>query len=368
MESAENREKFSQPNQSAVSSPHLSKVEIIKLLNESIDRLKLAIEKINESGENLPSSNSINTLIDATKELAPPPPAPVVETTSAKEKSGSTPVKVKPNPTSAPVVKTPANQTNANIPVEVKLDPTPASKPPTAAKTNSIANQRENRALVITGIIATALALSAIVWLWLPQRKNIVPSVSEPATTQIVRSNPEVSPEPTTTGIAKSDRISEPTTTETPIFNPEANPDLLETPTEEIETPIEIPIPQDLTSPGRVENLKVDTIEPELTFTPEQTLIASLQTKLSQLTSNYDSDLFNNVRVDLPTSSLIVGVTDNWYELDESHQDKFVNKILQRSRQLYFNKLEFKDPTGTLVARNPVIGDRAIILQSKKEQ
>ena len=123
MESAENREKFSQPNQSAVSSPHLSKVEIIKLLNESIDRLKLAIEKINESGENLPSSNSINTLIDATKELAPPPPAPVVETTSAKEKSGSTPVKVKPNPTSAPVVKTPANQTNANIPVEVKLRP-----------------------------------------------------------------------------------------------------------------------------------------------------------------------------------------------------------------------------------------------------
>ncbi|MGL6339425.1 MAG: hypothetical protein ACRC80_09830, partial [Waterburya sp.] len=102
------------------------------------------------------------------------------------------------------------------------------------------------------------------------------------------------------------------------------------------------------------------------TFTPEQTLVAALQGKIADLINKDEADIVNFIKVDLPTSSLVVEIKDNWYELNESRQNKLANEILQRSRKLNFSKLELKDSQGTLVARNPVIGEQIIILQSNK--
>ena len=138
------------------------------------------------------------------------------------------------------------------------------------------------------------------------------------------------------------------------------------TPIEETEVPELVAIPQDLTSPGRVKNLQIETIEPEITFTPEQSLVAALQSKLAAIVEDYDSNIFTKINVDLAEKNLNIEVTDDWYTLGESRQAKLANKILQRSRQLDFSKLQIEDPTGILVARNPVVGDRIIILQSSK--
>ncbi|MCC0176412.1 hypothetical protein I4641_05400 [Waterburya agarophytonicola K14] len=73
MESAENREKSPPANQPEESndSRSLSKTETIKLLNESIDRLESTIKDISQNSvKDLPSSDSINTLLNTTQELA----------------------------------------------------------------------------------------------------------------------------------------------------------------------------------------------------------------------------------------------------------------------------------------------------------
>ena len=136
----------------------------------------------------------------------------------------------------------------------------------------------------------------------------------------------------------------------------------------DVETPIEITIPPNLESPGKAKNLKIVTIEPKLSFTPEQTLIANLRTKVAQLSQDYPAELVDSIEVDLTHNSLFVKVTDRWYELDESDQNTISNEMLQRSRQYNFQQLKLLDSSGILVARNPVIGREIVILEREQPQ
>ncbi|MDJ0593697.1 MAG: hypothetical protein QNJ72_27570 [Pleurocapsa sp. MO_226.B13] len=485
MESAENREQTPKANQQQESSESqsLSKIETIRLLNESIDRLEATIRDLSEnSTQSLPSSSSINTLLDATQKLAdsvavspPASPASVIEAT--------------------PSEATPAEEANPPGSPEPQPPEPPVNSDQKAITTITKSEKKENRVSIAIVVIAIAIAIVAVVWLWLPQPENKTPLISKPEVTEVAEpttsdiTSPEVVEEPEVTEVAEpttSDitspevteepeepEITEPTTsditspevteepevtkvteepevtevteepevtkvteepevtevTEEPevtevaepttsdITSPEepkpttsdiTSPEVAEEPevtevtepttsditspeepeTTEVAEPIvgentpptkesinsepetsaEIPIPQELKSSGKTKNLKIEKINPELTLTPEQNLIAALQTKMTELTSSYDPDLYNSIRVDLANSSLLIEVTDNWYELEESRQDKLVNEILQRSRKLNFDKLQLLDSTGTVVARNPAVGDRAIIVQSQKVQ
>ncbi|MGL4884686.1 MAG: hypothetical protein ACRC8K_27060, partial [Waterburya sp.] len=240
-----------------------------------------------------------------------------------------------------------------------------------------------NLGLIITGIIALVIAIAAIIWFWLqPEEINIA---SSPPATEIITNNEtnpktEVVNPPAINPEAKTEN-PKPEVVNPPAINPETNTDnpkpdkivvknppaTLETTDSEADAPTTISIPPDLTSPGRAKNLKIVTIEPELTFTPEQTLVAALQGKIADLINKDEADIVNFIKVDLPTSSLVVEMKDNWYELNESRQNKLANEILQRSRKLNFSKLELKDSQGTLVARNPVVGEQIIILQGNKD-
>ncbi len=341
MESSENREqqlKANQPTEKSNNSPPLSKVETLKLLNESIDKLEKTIKGISESSNNdLPSSASIKDLVNTTQELA---------NTVAP---GDTKPKSQPIAKEAPARKT-------NLPTaDKKLESTPSS-PKTPVSTVQ-AKKQEKFGLIAIGVFVIAMAIVAIFWLWLPQRQARLASITQPEPQEI---------------IADSNTVSIPETIDTPetepvdiVPNSTPQPETISEPESPTET--EIAIPSELTSPGRVKNLKMVTIEPELTFTPEQTLIAALQTKITKISQDYNRDIVDSIKVDLPQSSLLLKVTDNWYKLNESEQSKIANEILERSRKLQFNKLELQDPTGTLVARNPVIGNQIIILESDKQ-
>ena len=78
MESAENQPKSSiEPEKTR----DFSRIETIELLNDSIDRLEQTIKNISQDSAKLPSSDSINSLLTTTKELAntvAPSPEPVV--------------------------------------------------------------------------------------------------------------------------------------------------------------------------------------------------------------------------------------------------------------------------------------------------
>ncbi len=339
MESSENREqqiKANQPTEKSNNSPPLSKVETLKLLNESIDKLEETIKGISESPNNDLPSASINDLVKTIQELSNIAPA---NTT----------------PKSQPIVKqAPAKKTKLPI-ADKKLESTPSS-PKTQVSTVK-AKKQEKFGLIAIGVFAIAMAVVVVFWLWLPQRQARLAAIPQPESQEV---------------IADGNTLSVPETINTPetepvdiVPNSTPQPETIS----EVEslTEAEIAIPSELTSPGRAKNLKMVTIEPELTFTPEQTLIAALQTKIAKISQDYSPDIVNSIKVDLPQSSLLVKVTDNWYELNESGQSKIANEILERSRKLQFNKLELQDPTGTLVARNPVIGNQIIILESDKQ-
>lgn len=347
MESAENR-KQPMPNNDV-----LSKIETLKLLNDSIDRLEQTIERISQDSATVPF-DSIKTLIATTQELA----------------DAVTPVA----PVAPPVPESPLPEAKIEpAPIQTKSAPPKETTPP-ANKIEQLttvkAQKKKSLILITICVTAIAIAIVAVFQIWLPKQQPVI-SASEAIAP---------APEPTITETipnlnSKIDRALEtPLLEPTQLADPQSDiepvvvdlPSAAE-PTVESETTAET-IPPDLESPGRTKNLKIVAIEPKISFTPEQTLIAALQSKVANLTQDYPSEAIALVRVDIPQSSLAVEVTDSWYELGESEQTKLANEMLKRSRLLGFTKLELKDAEGTLVARNPVIGEEIVILQNSKNE
>ena len=346
MESAENQPRSSsQPEKIG----DLSKIKTIELLNDSIDRLEQTIKNISQDSAKLPSSDSINSLISTTKELldtVTPAPEPVVTTTAPPVET------IAPEP----VVTTPT-PVETTAPTQTKADTKPKSSEP---KPKIVQKRRQkNLVSIILGVTAIATAIVAVFWLWLPDQQATTsitePVVSEP-TTEIVTNLNDT--EPT---VNLSEPLTEDNITVEEVEDLSVESDIAS------EGIVEAPIPQVLESPAKAKNLKVVEIEPKVIFTPEQTLVAALPTRISQAIKDY-TDFLEAIEVNLPQNRLVVEITDDWYSLDESRQDKLANQMLERSRQLDFNKLELKDSTGTLVARSPVIGDRIIILESSKDK
>ncbi|BAZ43289.1 hypothetical protein NIES4102_02890 [Chondrocystis sp. NIES-4102] len=444
MESAENHEQQSQANEPQPDQDvGLSRIETIKLLNDSIDRLEATIKGIesNEFNE-LPSSESIDKLVSTTQKLADTvTPPPVIEPEPIVSEIPTTVVTTEPIPSpvidSEPIVsEIPTTViTTEPIPSPVKqTSSTTGNKPPTIKELKqqqAIANKKKLKKIVsmVLGGITVASAIAALIWFGLQPKEidtvslppeaeiivnkptNTIPKVPEVVNSPVISnpvpevvnppviSNPVpevvnppviINPVPEVVNppvisnpvpeVVNPPVISNPVPEVPPVLNsPTKDSDqiVIKTPAptsnigdqdSEVDAPTAIAIPPDLKSPGRAKNLKIVTIEPELTFTPEQTLVASLQGKIAELISNDEANIVNFIKVDFPNNSLIVSVTDNWYELNQSRQNKFANEILQRSRKLNFSKLEVQDDQGSLVARNPVIGDQIIIVQSNKNE
>ena len=351
MESAENQEQLTQrnlPQQGSSDSSTLSKGETLKLLNDSIDRLEETIKGISEnSAGGLPSSDSINDLLVTTQELAETV-APVP--TAVEEVQPDDNVDTIAKPKSEQPLTNDSNISNPSS--EKKVDASGANQ--TDVKRQK---PKQNKIVMISlGLLAIAMIIVAVLWIWLPKYQVGLDSINQIPTIE------NISESKTNT---VSEVITTPQSNVTDIA-PENIPGIEET-IADSESPVEIAIPQDLTAPGRARNLKIVTIEPELTFTPEQNLVAALQTKIANITAGYTTDFIDLIKVNLGEDSILVEVNDNWYQLNQSRRNKVSNAILERSRQLKFNHLKFQDSTGALVARNPVVGKNIIILTSLKE-
>jgi hypothetical protein len=104
---------------------------------------------------------------------------------------------------------------------------------------------------------------------------------------------------------------------------------------------------------------------PVVKLTPEQALIADVQSQVSGIADRYGKGLSQAVQPNFVGSRLRLRLADDWYDLKPSQQDALAQEVLQRSRALDFSQLEILDRQQHLLARNPVIGDQVIILQRK---
>ncbi|MEH1786484.1 hypothetical protein [Nostoc sp.] len=130
-------------------------------------------------------------------------------------------------------------------------------------------------------------------------------------------------------------------------------------PPEEITPPPELktePEPEPISTP-------TPTPTPTIELTPEQALIAAIENQVAEISDRIASGLIKSIQANFRTSNLTVKISDDWYTLKESQQDKLAAEILQRSQELDFTHLEIIDSQNRLIARNPVVGTEIVIFK-----
>ncbi len=175
--------------------------------------------------------------------------------------------------------------------------------------------------------------------------------------------------------------FGKPTEVATVPTTPEAPPATITTPAEETPPPVaeEVPLPTpqpEETPPPIAEEVPPQVEEsplpepeptppltPERVLTPEQTLLAAIENQVAEISDRYAAELIQSIRANFRSSNLTIKISNEWYNLKQSQQDKLAADILQRSKDLDFSHLEIIDSQGRLVARNPVIGSDMIIFQ-----
>jgi hypothetical protein len=136
-----------------------------------------------------------------------------------------------------------------------------------------------------------------------------------------------------------------------------------ETETPEIAPPEEItPEPEPEPEP---EPIPTPTPTPLVELTPEQTLIAAIENQVAQISDRFTEGLIKSIQANFLDSSLTIKISDDWYTLKESQQNKLASEIFQRSQELDFTHLEITDLQGILIARNPVVGTEMVIFQRR---
>ncbi len=153
---------------------------------------------------------------------------------------------------------------------------------------------------------------------------------------------------------------------ETPPPIEEVKPPLVEEtppPIEEAKPPLveETPPPTAEVTPQEPEPTPAPT--PPIILTPEQNLIAAIENQVAEVSDRFASGLIQSIQANFSTSSLTLRISDDWFRLKQSEQDKLAAQMLQRSKELDFSHLYIVDSQDKLVARNPVVGDEMIIFK-----
>lgn len=228
----------------------------------------------------------------------------------------------------------------------------------------------------LTGAIAGLLV--TVVWTatnYLSPAQPIeqVAELPPPETTEIVE-NPPIKPEAETPeGITEIPDLEVPGMTETPPEEtnlPPLSPSLEEP--EEFQQSQDS-LPEETGSSektGReaeeeiIEAIEESEAESEpVQLSPEELLIASIQERVMEVTSQYTQGIVQTIQANFRADVLLVKVSNGWYELSDSQQDKLANQMLEKSQSLDFSTLEIIDKEENLVARSPVVGSQMIVLR-----
>ncbi|MEH2267524.1 MAG: hypothetical protein V7K68_03680 [Nostoc sp.] len=148
-------------------------------------------------------------------------------------------------------------------------------------------------------------------------------------------------------------------TTPPELTAPEPQPPEEITPPPEVQTTSPTPEPEP-------EPIPTPTPTPIIELTPEQALIAAIENQVAEISDRVASGLIKSIQANFRTSNLTVKISNDWYTLNESQQDKLAAEILQRSQELDFTHLEIIDSQNRLIARNPVVGTEIVIFKRQR--
>lgn len=158
-------------------------------------------------------------------------------------------------------------------------------------------------------------------------------------------------------------------TTGTPQLSEEIAQTPSSEPTEQVEpsTPSAPSTPEPTVNETEPEPIAPVVPEPAKPLTPEQRLIAAIQAQLDEVTQPYGDNIVRSIQADFAQNTLRITVGDAWYLLKEGLQDRLGMEVLKLAQVLDFKKMVVEDLQGNFVARNPVIGDRLVIVRRYQE-
>jgi hypothetical protein len=193
--------------------------------------------------------------------------------------------------------------------------------------------------LVLTGIFAVIflVTIGITTFLFIPTSSTQVAIVTP--VEEVTKPTPVIEPKP------KPTPIIEPKPKPTPVIEPKPKP-----------TPVIEPKPK----PTPIREL-----------TPEESLLVAIEKQFSEISvsvkntkdKNIVSQLIKPILANFRTSDLTLKISDVWYSLENSQQDKLAADILQRSQELNFTHLKIVDSQEKIIARSPVVGNEMIIFQ-----
>ena len=391
----------------------LSQAEAIAQLQKTISQLKTIVEQLDETSViDLPSSNSIQSLKVTATELEsliasktanlnkpklqanlPSQPDPVKPVKSSKPQakpqvkpiiSESQPPKAKnaPNPEKPNQAKTNQAETNQaknsqKVVPDKKAKVTPTKKTTSsksASAKSKVAKNPEKLASkpkpqkkwLLPGMVTLVLAI-AIPLAWylfannqselvaIKDRDLDLPIIEMPVARPTEPTGQEVEPQVTEENSNKIELAEN-------VTSDDAEIEIVNQEVDDTPEPLEIEVPDELTTPNRPQKVAVETIPPQLKLTPDQNFIAALNTKIANL-DHIQDELIVAINPDLETDLVSVTLTDEWYEMPENRQDKLLADLFKRSRQLQFRQLKISDSQQNLIARSPVVGKEMVVLR-----
>jgi hypothetical protein len=223
----------------------------------------------------------------------------------------------------------------------------------------------------LTGAIAGLLVI--MVWTatnYLSPAEPIeqVAELPPPETTEIVENPPSEPEAETPEDITEIPDLEIPGMTETPPEETNLPPlaPSLEEPEEFEES--QDSLPEETEAEEILESAAESEAESEaesdsVQLSPEELLIASIQDKVMEVTRQYTQGIVQTIQANFRGDVLLVKVSNRWYELSDSQQNKLANQMLEKSQSLDFSTLEIIDKEENLVARSPVVGSQMIILR-----
>jgi hypothetical protein len=213
--------------------------------------------------------------------------------------------------------------------------------------------------LVLTGIFAVIflVTIGITTFLFIPKSSTQVAIVTP--VEEVTKPTPVIEPKPKPTPVIepkpKPTPIIEPKPKPTPVIEPKPKP-----------TPVIEPKPK----PTPIIEPKPKPT-PNRELTPEESLLVAIEKQFSEISvsvkntkdKNIVSQLIKPIVGNFRTSDLTLKISDVWYSLENSQQDKLAADILQRSQELNFTHLKIVDSQEKIIARSPVVGNEMIIFQ-----
>jgi hypothetical protein len=105
-------------------------------------------------------------------------------------------------------------------------------------------------------------------------------------------------------------------------------------------------------------------VAPAPTPVPSPTIdLVDIQSKLSSEVANLGEELVASVKTANDNRQINISLGADWDSLSVADQEAAAEKLWGRSQKLDFKKMELFNSNNTLIARNPVVGSKVIMLQ-----